>query len=457
MAKQDVPAKPISSFPTTAALGSSVLTAATLLLLGGGSPAARSLIVCIPGILFLVTGFMQRCDGKAVADGSSRATAALLGLPLLAAVQTAAFTIEPWSAAPVSAMLAEAVLLAAYLLFFLCACAAARSATQARALILALFAIGAGEALYGSLNFLSGNQFLLIFKRWAYLDSATGTLVNRNHFAYLLEMTIPIGFLVASTATAGSGPLSEQRVSHTEDGARRTLLGLPVAVMLLALLLSRSRMGLASLVSASIVVLLLDRLLRQPGEEARHFTGSRTGELVVVVSAALFLLLGVGVDLAVERFSRATSDLEVGRFPIWADTWKMVLAHPLLGSGFGSFEHLNASYRTGPTGFYVTHAHCDYLEVLAESGIVGLAIVASWIILFFRRLVRTLRLRLDPVRRTSVLATSVGILSVIIHSTVDFGLRVPAVTLTLLLVVAVFLGASADTPNGNAVRQRQAR
>lgn len=455
MATQRVPVEPSGSSSTVAWLGSVALIAATLLLLGGTSATAKGFVVCGAGVLYLISGLPRLRDGYGLLAQSGSSMVALLGLPLLAIVQAAVFVVEPWSGAPVTATVAESLLLAAYLSFFLCVCVAARSPERSGLLVLGLFAIGVAEGAYGSLNFLAGNQTLLIFKRWAYFDSATGTLVNRNHFAYLLEMTIPIGFLVASTARAGSGQRPERRGSQTEDGARRVLLGLPVAVMLLALLLSRSRMGLASLVLASIVVLLLDRVLRPSRVRAGGGQGGR-GATLVVVGTALFLLFGVGLDIALERFSRAASDLEVGRFPVWQDTWRMVQAHPLIGSGFGSFEYLNASFRTGPTGLYVTHAHCDYLEILVESGVFGLAIVASWVVLFFRRLGRTLKLELEPTRRAYVLATSVGIVAVMLHSTVDFGLRVPGVTLTLLTVVAVFLRASADGGVGAAVQQRQA-
>ena len=422
-----------------ASLGLTAVTAAALLALGGTSPAATSFVICVLGIFLSLPILPQRREWLSIAH-SRIAITALLGLPLITAIQAAIFLIQPRSGSPTAATAESFVLLVAYLLFFLCAATIARSSRQARIIVLGLFAIGFVEAVYGSLNLLSGNQTLLFFKRWAYFDSATGTLVNRNHFAYLLEMTIPVGFLVARTATPGRQPLDVRSI-HTEDGARRTLLGLPVAVMLLALALSRSRMGLASLIGATTVVLLLDRALRPAVDRSRSLAGSRVTALVVI-GMALFLLFGVGVDVAFERFSRAPADLEVGRFPVWADAWRMFLAHPFFGSGMGSFEYLNASFREGPTGFFVTHAHCDYLEVLAESGIGGLAVVVLWIALFGRRLVRSLRLPLEPVRRSYVIATAVGILSVIFHSTVDFGLRVPGVTLTLLLLVAVFLNAS---------------
>lgn len=444
MAERREPSAPAGASATAAPLALTAVTTAALLALGGTAPAATSFVLCALGATLSFVVLTQRRDWLAIARGSAVAAAAVLGLPLLTAIQAAVLVVYPFSGGPPMATVQSCVLLIAYLLFFLCAAASARSSRQARIIVLGLFAIGFAEALYGSLNLLAGNQTLLIFKRWAYFDSATGTLVNRNHFAYLLEMTIPLGFLVASTATAVAKRPDETRSGHTEDGARRTLLAVPVAVMLLALALSRSRMGLASLVGAAFVVWLLDRILRPQSDRGRSLAGGRATTLVVA-GMAIFLLFGVGVDVAFERFSRAPGDLEVGRLPVWADTWRMFLAHPLLGNGMGSFEYLNASFREGPTGFYVTHAHSDYLEVLAESGIAGLAIVATWVVLFVRRLMRALRTPLEPIRRSYVLASAIGILSVIFHSSADFGLRVPGVTLTLLLLVAVFLNASAGT------------
>ena len=81
---------------------------------------------------------------------------------------------------------------------------------------------------------------------------------------------------------------------------------------------------------------------------------------------------GGGLDIALERFASSTGDLEAGRLPIWRDTWRMIVANPLLGTGFGTYESVNAAWRLAPDGFANNHAHSEYLEVAAETGLLGL-------------------------------------------------------------------------------------
>lgn len=411
------------------------LVAVACLALGAVSEMNHAMVIGGSGLVALLAGRVIQSDGD---DGAwSTTTAALLwAYPALAAFQLVLAAVTGDHSAPLIRQIEGALLLGAYALFFTAALRITERPDWRRTLVAGLVAIGLVEATYAVLNLLAGNDYLLFYRRKAYFDSATGTLVNRNNFACLLELTIPFAFLraVHRSPAGGNGKQAER-----EDGAKGVLFGIGVAVMLLALMLSRSRMGLGSFVVATALVLALDRSLR-PAAAAAAVRSSWTTRFVV--GATVFLLLGVGLDIAFERFSTSAGDLEAGRLPIWRDTWRMIVAQPLLGSGFGTYESVNSAWRLAPDGFANNHAHSEYLEVLAETGIVGLAVVVAWLVAFARRLVFTLRQTLDPARRDHVLAAAIGIVSITLHSTVDFGLRVPAVALTMLLVVALFLRAS---------------
>ncbi|HYB98200.1 MAG TPA: O-antigen ligase family protein [Candidatus Limnocylindrales bacterium] len=336
--------------------------------------------------------------------------------------------------APVATLADASALYVAYALFLVAARLALPTLGDVRTIVTALVTLGLLESAYGALNLLAGNEYLLVFKRLAYHDSATGTLVNRNHFAYVLEMTIP---LAVTTAIASLPARYSGTIAAAEEKARAGIVMVAVAVMLLALLLSRSRMGLASLVAAAVMMIGCERVLRPAGVSPSALAGR--GAVAILVAITSVFVAGVGLDVAIERFSHASSDLEVGRLPIWRDSWPMALTHPLFGSGFGGYGELIASYRDGPSGFSYGHAHSDYLETAIEGGIVAVLVVAAWMTFFVRRLVRALRMTVSPERRMMIVAAATGITSVALHSTLDFGLRIPAVALTLLLLVAVFL------------------
>ncbi|HYC55675.1 MAG TPA: O-antigen ligase family protein, partial [Candidatus Binatia bacterium] len=405
--------------------------AAAFLALGANSDVGRNLVTA-------------GCGAIAVAVAARRQIPAIaptflllaFALPLQAIMQTlAALTgLVPENFAPAAVVADTAALYLAYALFLVAARLALPAMTDVRTMVVALVTIGFLQSAYGALNLLAGNEYLLVFKRLAYHDSATGTLVNRNHFAYVLEMTIPFA---VTTAVALLPARYAGAIRAAEEKARAGIVTVAVAVMLLALLLSRSRMGLASLVAAALMMLGCERFLRPAGAAPRALAGR--GTLAVLVAITLLFVAGVGVDVAFERFSHATSDLEVGRVPIWRDSWPMVMAHPLFGNGFGGYDSLIASYRDAPSGFSYGNAHCDYLETAIEGGIVAVLVVAAWIIAFVRRLSHAFRTVVSPERRMLIVAAGSAIGSVGLHSMLDFGLRIPAVALTLLAVVAIFI------------------
>jgi hypothetical protein len=94
------------------------------------------------------------------------------------------------------------------ILFVATSVVAARGATR---LALAALAVAAFEGLYGLLVLASGHDRIWNVPKTAYLDSATGTFVNHNHFAGFLAATLPW-------------------VTGRSRGAQRSREGRPIAV-----------------------------------------------------------------------------------------------------------------------------------------------------------------------------------------------------------------------------------
>lgn len=414
-----------------------LILAASALFLGARDPIGRNLVITGAGIFGTLTWWSTgETTATRPSDPAVRGTfLAMSALPLLCLVQFIGVLFFDWSPVAVIDHAEFAALIVAYELLLLGLLKSTSATKNTSTIVAFLIALGICEASYGVLNLLTGNTYLLVFRRWTDDAAATGTLVSKNHFAYLLEMTIPFGLAMLVSMWERSRPGAGQGI---EARARTALLGAGVATMVLGLLLSRSRMGLVSLAAAAAIVATLSYLLkpvRQPGTRPPN---DRT-PLLLVGLATFALLAGIGIDAAFERFARAGADLESGRLPIWRETWSMIRESPILGHGFGSYPGLIGQYRRGPTGLAFAHAHSDYLEVLAEGGIVGLSIVGSWLFLFARRLRRSLLLTVDPEKRRRIVAAAVAIFSVALHSTVDFGLRIPAVSIALIFVVAIFV------------------
>jgi len=100
-------------------------------------------------------------------------------------------------------------------------------------------------------------------------------------------------------------------------------------------------------------------------------------------------------------------------------------------------------YETLYDGKIVNHTHNDYLEALAETGVVGAACCAAFLFLLFRVSFAQLRLSLHPLEfaiRAGALAACVGLL---VHGVADFNLHIPSNALLFFLQAAL---ATAEIP-----------
>jgi len=142
-----------------------------------------------------------------------------------------------------------------------------------RAILWTLAGAGAFQAIYGLAEYFSGHQRIFGYVKTRYTEVATGTFINRNHYAGYLEMTLPLTIALAATA------ISRLRGAREDDRGRlafRAALVLIVALtMATALICSRSRMGIASMTVAIVGVgLLLGGRGRGPSSITRTATTS---------------------------------------------------------------------------------------------------------------------------------------------------------------------------------------
>jgi hypothetical protein len=114
------------------------------------------------------------------------------------------------------------------------------------------------------------------------------------------------------------------------------------------------------------------------------------------------------------------------RVAYWRAAWLDAHAHPLLGSGPGSFAAEWLRYRDAPLG--ALDAHNLYLETLAELGPLGLAMLVAFLLLPFAALA-TARRR-EPL--SNVIAAAYA--AYLVHAGLDWDWEMPAVTATALVL-----------------------
>lgn len=172
-------------------------------------------------------------------------------------------------------------------------------------------------------------------------------------------------------------------------GARRWLLALAWIAVLVVVLLAGSRAGWVSY--GWVSALLAWRLARG---SRRVFAGWLAAALLCGAVAG-----GVGYQVSeqfrarVDRtlaFGEGQADVALaGRVPIWRTATRMALAHPVNGVGVRGFRHAYPAYAAPGdpwvdpvAGTGAAHAHQVFLELLTETGAVGLLLwlAAAWVL-----------------------------------------------------------------------------
>jgi len=240
-----------------------------------------------------------------------------------------------------------------------------------------------------------------------------GPYVNHNHYAGLMEMLVPL-------SVASALPALRKQSSAMVVGC---VLLIPIA----SLLLSASRGGFISLL---VEVLLAAVLVFWCGPRHAHKLTALVGGAALVAAALLFFWMAPRhVAERLERMGDGTHPPEVelrNRLVAARDSLGIWRDHPWLGAGLGSFETVFPRYQSFPSDFLWDHAHNDYAEVLAETGLAGGAAILSALGLFFWLAFRNLRQRLRNPAGWMQFAAALGCCGFLVHSFADFNFHIPA-------------------------------
>jgi O-antigen ligase len=323
------------------------------------------------------------------------------------------------TASPYDTRMELTLLLADVIILFLAA-QAFRTSEEWKSFIWFVMGFGFLVAIFGILQQLTFNGKLYWFREMHYGGIPFGPYVNRNHFAGFIELVIPVALV----------PLALGKVRKE----RWYVVGIFALVPIGALFLSASRGGIVSFAAELAVLVLLMALRRTAGKHAL------AGGLVLLL--AFLMVSWLGVRRVLDRFSSLqTLEVTTGkRASMRQDTWRIFLDHSWTGTGLGTLQTVFPAYETLYDGRIVNHAHNDYLEALAETGIAG-GVCWAWFlaVLFFVSLRQMLQIdkSFAAALHLSGLVACSGFL---VHSLVDFNLHIPANALLFLLMAYLATG-----------------
>ncbi len=310
----------------------------------------------------------------------------------------------------------------AYVVFLALALVLMQGRERIRMASYVLIASGIFQALYGALMSFQATEGL-----------ASGTFVNRNHYAAYLVMCLSVGIGVLIASLSGSKSASW---GHFFRGMAEWVitpkmgLRLLLVTMVIALVLTRSRMGNLSFMIALLSTGIMGLVLSKKATRSM---------VVLLVSLVLIDLLVVGTYFGTQRVIDRISETSLqgeDRDELAGYALAMWKDYPVLGSGLGSFAAVFPRYSGQGTVQSYTHAHNDYLEFAAETGIAGISLLGLIVLLSFLAALRAQKLRNDPVMRGISFASLMGITALMIHSAVDFSLQIPANALTFMQLLA---------------------
>jgi len=269
-----------------------------------------------------------------------------------------------------------------------------------RHFVMAMSVYGFALALFALVQDLSNSDKIYWLVKARGISSAIyGPYANHNHYAGLMEMLVPLAVAAA----------------FLESGAKRGLLLFAAAIMAVSVVFSRSRGGMLGLAVATIFVC------------AVLFRINRRGRSVFIILAITVAVAVMVLFLANDKIlQRLTETQDNYRLAIYGDCLRMWLHKPLIGFGWGTFPTVYTEFRTFFTNLFVNHAHNDYLELLVETGVVGIAIAVWFLFGIFRQGLRKIFDREDYEGSVLAIGVIAGVVALLAHSIFDFNLHIAA-------------------------------
>ena len=294
-------------------------------------------------------------------------------------------------------------------------CVREEGARKLFALVMIVF--GACYAFFALAQELTANGkiFWMISPRFG--GSIYGSYVNHDHYAGLMEMLVPIPFVLS--------------MGHLLRGGKRALVAFCAVLMASTIFLSGSRGGMIAFVLEIVLFAALTLVQRRNPRAA-------LGSVAVCVLVLAFLVF-VGKGQVLGRLG----DLSPGtRLDMTKDCLRMFTHRPVWGWGLGTFPTVYPSYRSFYTNLFINEAHNDYAQLLVETGLLGFALMLWFLIGLYRNGLPTSRRWEFKWDGAVSFAALLGCTGILFHSFVDFNLQIPANA----ALFYVLCGLAASTP-----------
>ena len=298
-----------------------------------------------------------------------------------------------------------------------------------RTLVRTILIFGFLLAMFGMTQSFTSDAGRVYWFRQLAQSTAFGPFINRHHFAGYMELTIAL-------------PLSLV-FSGAIESYKRPLYAFAAAMMGIALIMTNSRGGMISLVAEILFLLLVaspraSRSKKKSRTERARAALLRAGLAFGLLLALIFGALAFGGQDVFTRLLGTTvgSDPTTGRAHFWTVTLDIIKAYPIAGTGLGSYSLVYTRFDSYNGLYRLEQAHNDYLQTLADGGIIGGVLGLSFLAILFRKGFAC-RETHDKFRRGVATGALAGCFAVLVHSFFDFTLHTTANSLLFLVLAAL--------------------
>ncbi|USD67030.1 O-antigen ligase family protein [Vibrio sp. SCSIO 43136] len=303
--------------------------------------------------------------------------------------------------------------------------------------IMALVISGCFQAFYAAVMVLLGTTESLVFG-YPEKHIATGSFVYKNHLANYLMMCLcmGLGLIVTELHTSPSGSWFI-RIKRWLSGmlSAKMMVRLALIIMVIALVMTRSRMGNTAFFAATTIGGLLALVIYK--DKPRALT-----VLVLSVLAIDTFVVGTlfGLEKVKQRLVETSIEAESrDQVVIWS--LDIIKDYPLTGTGLASFYTVFPGYSKAYIGFY-DHAHNDYIQFLVEAGIPATLMLGMMVLYALFTSLKVQKKRNSRTMKGLALGCTMAIIGMLIHISVDFNLQPMANALTFIFILFVAFACS---------------
>lgn len=324
------------------------------------------------------------------------------------------------------------------LLVYLFAAFVFTSPKQRIVFILFLLVLAVVQTCIGAVQFRSGNNFMPIsfLQRHDYGARASGFFVCPNHLAGFLEAAGVFGVSIVCWSRYPTWS--------------KLLIAYATGICYVGVAWTGSRGGYISAAASLFVFAALSLNSLLPAGRRVFWTGTSMAMIAALIMGGLGLLITQKSAYLADRTHNALSTAPV-RLDLWhaaIEQWKL---RPLFGTGSGTYLYYGREFRSPRIQQDPEVVHNDYLQLLAEYGLVAAFLFSAFLYLHLKNGWKDFR-RLGPRRvagasrlLSNSLALNLGaiasVCAYIVHSFVDFNLHIPANVLLLGFVFGILVNA----------------